>query len=71
MLISRIINYLLVPIQLSFMLGAQSGPDLAPDPSRLTFGPLLEGLPLVLAGAAAIFILVLILYFLLRGKKRY
>ncbi len=53
------------------MLGAQSGPDLAPDPSKLAFGPLLEGLPFVLAGAAAIFVIIIILYFLLRGKKRY
>lgn len=53
------------------MLSAQSGPELPPDPSRLTFGPLFDSLPFVLAGAALIFILILILYFLLRGKKRY
>jgi len=42
-----------------------------PDPSRLGFGPILDGLPLVLAGAAAIFVIILIMYFLLRGKKEY
>jgi hypothetical protein len=42
-----------------------------PDPSKLGFGPILDGLPLVLAGAAAIFALILIMYFLLRGKKEY
>jgi hypothetical protein len=42
-----------------------------PDPSKLAFSPILEGLPLVLAGAAAIFALILIMYFLLRGKKEY
>ncbi|MFH0884527.1 MAG: hypothetical protein V1861_02350 [Candidatus Micrarchaeota archaeon] len=42
-----------------------------PDPSRLGFGPILDNLPLVLAGAAIIFVLILLMYFLLRGKKEY
>lgn len=42
-----------------------------PDPSRLGFAPLFESLPLVLAGAAAIFAIIILLYFLLRGRKQY
>jgi hypothetical protein len=42
-----------------------------PDPSRLGFSPILDSLPLVLAGAAIIFVLILVMYFLLRGKKEY
>lgn len=48
-----------------------SMPDFAPDPSRLALDPIINNVPLVCLGAAAIFALALIIYFLLRGKSQY
>ena len=49
----------------------QAVPDLAPDYEQLSLAPLWDNLVLVCIGAAAIFAIVAVMYFLLRGKKQY
>jgi hypothetical protein len=45
--------------------------SLVPEPGRLGLEPLLSGSPVICLGVAAIFGIVLILYFLLRGRRHY
>lgn len=45
--------------------------DFVPDPSRLDLAAGWGAFTTVCIGAIALFIIVLVLYFLLRGKKRY
>jgi hypothetical protein len=50
---------------------SQSFPDAVPDPSKLALDPIINNVPLVCLGAAVIFALALIIYFMLRGKSQY
>jgi hypothetical protein len=54
----------------SGMIRVQSVPDLAPSPDRLSLEPLFQSSYVVCLGVAAIFLALIILYFLLRGRKQ-
>ncbi len=46
-------------------------PSAPPSHEALSLEPLLQGLPIAVAGAAIVFILIIVLYFLLRGPRQY
>jgi len=46
-------------------------PFAPPSHEALDLGPLYQGLPFVVLGAAVIFVIIIILYFLLRGPRQY
>ncbi|MCI0504149.1 hypothetical protein L0Y65_05575 [Candidatus Micrarchaeota archaeon] len=45
--------------------------DFAPHPEKLALDPVMDSLPALCLGAAAIFALALIIYFMLRGKSQF
>ncbi|MEW6035966.1 MAG: hypothetical protein AB1529_05105 [Candidatus Micrarchaeota archaeon] len=53
------------------MVSVQTVPDLAPSPDKLSLEPLFQSSYAVCLGVAAIFLALIIIYFLLRGRKQY
>ena len=46
-------------------------PEPPPSPDALALDPLFQGVPFVAIGAVLIFLAIIVLYFLLRGKRQY